>query len=236
LLCKIKNQKGVALIASLAISLILMLVAIAISYRVGMFTRRTSVIEKKEQVDFATDYGLSLFRFYLWDRNCNPPEWGGQDGTYCQGENQNGTKLTENGYADVTSNLRVFPNGNSYISSTQITLSDNSVFAHHLSGSKGHIHFNWSKPNWGATTFDYSVFARKTKNPQILDVMVSANKRHITGSFSSENEYLQRTTIETAIYFDEKLVGYNKQKRQGKEKTGLPIGVSGINTSNVSTY
>jgi hypothetical protein len=84
LLKRIHNERGVALIAALGISLILMVVAIAIAYNVGIFTRITSTVKKRDQTVFTADYGLESLRYYLWESWCPPPQWGGLDGSLCE--------------------------------------------------------------------------------------------------------------------------------------------------------
>jgi hypothetical protein len=203
LLCDIRNQKGVAIVAAIGVSLILMLVAIALSYKVGFFAKSTGIIKLKEQVDFVADLGLENFRFYLWDRKCYPPDW-------CAG-------VGDNGYADVTAQMKTAPNGQAYFKVQSIS-SGSGTIKHEMvdiSGkTRGKIEFVDS-----SQVYYYGVFARRSRNEQVLTTMVSATKQPPTGAVK-ETEYTERTTLEAALFFDEKVLGYDAQKKQGKEKTG----------------
>ncbi len=220
LLKKIHNERGVALIAALGISLILMVVAIAIAYNVGIFTRITSTVKKKDQTVFTADYGLESLRYYLWESWCPPPQWGGLDGSLCEDGAGGGNNIPFPAYADLTPAMM----GKSYYQNMAkniyFTSNENLQFSFNQTPPKGVIEMIKDGVAVPGYTYDFSVFAKQSNNPEILYTMVSAVKRPASGFEANENRYTDRVTIEAALHFSVPCPDDYKQFGQCKSKEG----------------
>lgn len=71
----IDNQQGIALVASLLLTLLLTLVVLGLAYRVQMFSvgARENVV--KSQNLYTADIGLNQARYFMLDKGCVPPNW-----------------------------------------------------------------------------------------------------------------------------------------------------------------
>jgi len=234
LLKRIHNQHGVALIAAMGISLILMVVAIAIAYNVGIFTRATSIVKKKDQLVFSTEFGIEHLRFYLWESWCPPPSWGGVNGGFCGDSDVTGdVSLSSTAYSDMTNALlgmdssgKIISQGRSYFKKLHRTISMSDVDSYDLYYAqvpnstlfKGIIDMYEDGEN--KYTYDYSIYAKQSNNPEILYTMVTAVKRPRAGFEASEARYADRATIEAAIHFSIPCPDDYKQFGQCKSKEG----------------
>lgn len=82
----ISNERGIALISSLLITLLMTLVVIALAYRVQMFSVGTRENIVKSQNTYTADIGLNQARYFFLDKECRPSttnlQWHcGGDGT-----------------------------------------------------------------------------------------------------------------------------------------------------------
>lgn len=227
---KFRDEKGIALIAAIGISLMLMLVAIAVAYRVGLFTQRSAILEKKDQLTFTADYGLETLRYYLWNRDCPPPTWCGavsqeNPNTYINFIRQVQTDQS------ITQTLKF----DGMFSSQTVTVTDGTktilTITHSIDGNsfRGNIDFDWTDPDKQDLTYQYSIYTRQSSTPDILYTMVSATR--IQGTEAGQEQVLERTTVEAAFYFsipcpeDYKQFGQCKGKEGSSAESGITASI-----------
>ncbi|RMG04224.1 MAG: hypothetical protein D6726_03875 [Nitrospirae bacterium] len=212
LLKRVNNQSGVALIAALSISLILMVVAIAISYNVGIFSRATTTVERKDQNLFSASYGMEDLRYYLWESWCPPPRWGGVNGNFCSDGTGDDNDLSSTAYSSVMSGIL----NKEYNSAHWNVVSPSSTdFFVKLVGNI--FFFRNSEYN---ALYSYDIYAKKSNNPEILYALVSSVKSSKAFTETSESEFATRTTVEAAIHFSVPCPDDYKQFGQCKSKEG----------------
>ncbi len=209
-----KDQKGIALIAAIGISLMLMLVAVAVAYRVGLFTERTSLFEKKDQLTFTADLGLEELRYYFWERGCVPPAWCGI------GNSGVNSYIDFINYVQNNNNInQKFPN---VFLQDNDTIGDNTTtvatVSHQIDSqnSVGRLTINWNILNNRTDQYEYSIYTKPGNTPDILYVMVASKKVQNAGT--QEQQVVERTTVEAALFYsgEEEYA----QEGQGKARTG----------------
>jgi len=234
----IKSDKGIALVAVLGISLILMGAAMALGLSAGFFGTTTKITREIDQMRFVADFGLENYRYYLWNQGCPPPGW-------CSAEtDENGTKqeIPQDRYASVMWNLKnsnLFPAQN-------FSIDDHFSFQHHIAKNyisaygayiiKGHVHFRKDGSWVDDRNYDYTVYAKRGPNPKILYVVSTSMKRRKIGDASLPVErYPKRSSVEVALHFSLPCPEEYKQFGQCPSKTG-ESGEIGVQTQLFGGY
>jgi hypothetical protein len=225
----IRSDRGIALVAAMGISLIVMAATIGIAINSGFFSRTTKTTEEVDQLRFVSDFGLENYRYYLWDQWCPPPTW-------CYSETDvNGTtqEIPQNQYVSVMWNLR---NSNMF-PEQEIPISNTYSIKHHIFKNdtlnivKGHMHFLKNGVYTDGGNYDYRVFAKKGPNPETLYVVSTAMKRRKVSDVSLPVErFEKRGSIEAALHFSLPCAEDYKQFGQCPSKTG-ETGEMGIDTT-----
>jgi len=78
---RLGNEKGIALVAALCISAILLIFAIALTYRMATYLRMLATSKEKNQTYYTAMTGTEQLRDYLRTTACQPPTWCGRIGT-----------------------------------------------------------------------------------------------------------------------------------------------------------
>ncbi len=91
---RLRNEKGIALVAALCISAVLLIFAIALTYRMATYLRILATSKEKNQTYYTAVTGTEQLRDRLRTGSCQPPDWCGLIGTP-------GNK-TNPGYRDLT--------------------------------------------------------------------------------------------------------------------------------------
>lgn len=73
----LSNQRGIALIAALCISIVLMIFAFALVYRMATFLRMLATAREKNQSYYTAVAGTEQLRDRLRGGSCRPPDWCG---------------------------------------------------------------------------------------------------------------------------------------------------------------
>jgi len=203
-------EKGIALIAVLQIALVLSLLAIALSYRAGLFITETKGLYIKNQDIYSSEVGLEEIRYYLWENNCVPPNW------ICSGF----PTLNQNDYTEVTSPILT----NLFNQTTQINtgtfrityVNNDIIFEKNLGSAMMEV-----------DRFRYQIFAKTTNIPRTLNVLSSSER---VGQQT-------KTIIESALIFTVPCQDDYKQFGQCSSKEGLSGEVvsSGAGTPTVRT-
>lgn len=71
----IRNEKGVALVAALCISAVLLIFAIALTYRMATYLRMLGTSKEKNQSYYTAVTGTEQLRDRLRTSACQPPNW-----------------------------------------------------------------------------------------------------------------------------------------------------------------
>ncbi len=195
----INSEKGVALVAALGISLILMFAIIAIAINAGFFSTTTKATRELDQLTFTSDYGIENYRYYLWNAGCAPPNW-------CNALGDQYRSVVE-----TWGNL---------FNEQQIVINDTSALRHEIppDSDSGQIIFLKNGTPTEDGNYDYKVFAKTSPNPKILYVMSTAIKRR--SAVLQEEEYTKRASIEVALHFSVPCAEDYKQFGQCPSKSG----------------
>lgn len=73
----IRNERGIALVATLCLTLILLIFAIALAYRMATFLRMLGTAREKNQTYYTALTGTEQLRDRLRSGSCQPPDWCG---------------------------------------------------------------------------------------------------------------------------------------------------------------
>jgi hypothetical protein len=77
----IRSEKGIALVATLCLTLILFVFAIALAHRMAAFLRMFATAKEKNQTYYTAVTGIEQLRDRLRNGACRPPDWCGLLGT-----------------------------------------------------------------------------------------------------------------------------------------------------------
>lgn len=193
------NDKGIALIAALGITLMLTLLALALAYRSGLFVATSRGMLVKSQDLYATEIALNEMRHYLWENDCVPPYW------LCLGGvmNTNNTASPDyNRYLDYSAAVR-------------------GLFSQHLKFTAGTVQITYgntgdlvyetaTSPAVEFDRYSHQVFAKATSVPKTINIL----------STSERPGQESRTIVEAALIFDDSSYGY-EQKNQSLSKGGF---------------
>lgn len=89
-----RNEKGIALVAALCISAVLLIFAIALTYRMATYLRMLATSKEKNQTYYTAVTGTEQLRDRLRIGSCQPPHWCGLLGTSGDRTNPNYRDLT----------------------------------------------------------------------------------------------------------------------------------------------
>jgi len=218
-----RSDRGIALVAVLGISLIMMGAAMALGISAGFFGRTTRITREVDQMRFVADFGLENYRYYLWNEGCIPPGWCGVE-TDEYGSEQ---EIPDDHYASVMWNIK----NSRLFQSQSFAIDDHLSFQHHIVKNyisdygryvvKGHVHILKDGSWLDDRNYDYMVYAKKGPNPKILYVMSTSMKRRKIGDANLPLErYPKRGSIEVALHFSLPCPEQYKQYGQCPSKTG----------------
>ena len=162
------NQRGVALIAALSISVILFLAIMTFGYRAGVFTKSIRGEEVRSQQFYLDDMYLELLRAYLWDNDCAPPGWCSADFT----------ALDSDAYYDVTSAILAGVLGNTDIVMTvppAPATPQRKITLKYDTGDMVVTDLTVS-PEREIDRYSPRVYLKTTSVPKVLEVMISAEQ------------------------------------------------------------
>ncbi len=222
MLSRVKNdERGVALIASIGISLILMLVAFALAYRVGYFTKATYVSKKRDQAIYIADYGLESLRYYFWEQDCTPPDW-------CSANYRD--TANPDAYVDFISLKENDTNNAVWFSSL---IAESTLTAKDKDGNviKTVTHSIDHTNETGLVTmvsgsrtetYNYQIYTKGSATPDIVYALISAEKA--SGTEQKESEFVERSSVEVAIFFSVPCEDYKQfgqcRSKEGASRTG----------------
>ena len=72
-----KNQKGIALVSAMGLTLVLLVTSLALIYRMSNFTKQLGTQNQKTQSYYAASSGIEEIRDFFWLNSCLPPLWCG---------------------------------------------------------------------------------------------------------------------------------------------------------------
>lgn len=191
------NERGIALISALLITLLLTLVVVALSYRIGLFTKGTRDHVIMSQNLYTAEIGLSQARYTLMASGCIPP-------------NLNACFPGING--------TTFINLSSSIKGTFATKFGqdfikvgNETYNLDLAGTLNH--------NAG-DSYTYNVFVRTTNIPKVVEAMIVAER-----PAGEQSGHRPQTVIDAGLLYtagDEykQLGGGKAREGLGKERIG----------------
>lgn len=146
------NEQGIALVSALLITLLLTLVIVALSYRVGMFSLGAREHVVKSQSIYTAEVGLNKARYFLHAGDCDP----GNFEACIPG-------LNYNTFVNMSSNLK-------------------SVFTSAAKVDKftvGGVEFNYETAGAvtaGSGAANYAVYAKKSNIGKVLHIMAVSSR------------------------------------------------------------
>ncbi|MCL4476288.1 MAG: hypothetical protein M1508_08705 [Nitrospirae bacterium] len=90
----IRSEKGIALVAALCISAVLLIFAIALTYRMATYLRMLATSKEKNQSYYTAVTGTEQLRDSLRNNSCQPPNWCGMLGIAANRTNPDYRDLT----------------------------------------------------------------------------------------------------------------------------------------------
>lgn len=152
----VSNERGIALVTALLITLLLTLVVVALSHRVGLFALGTRDHVIKSQNLYTAEIGLNQARYFLLAKDCLPPNW---DACIPR-------------IHDNSVNKNVFTN----ISAGMKTIFGTQMPAFTVAGETFNFNLNGSMTHGAADTYNYKVYAKETNTPKVLNVLTVAER------------------------------------------------------------
>ena len=199
------NERGIALVTALLITLLMTLVVVALSYRVGMFSLGAREHVVKSQSIYTAEVGLNQARYALLSRDCIPPNWGA-----CL-PGINDTKFT-----NISTSLRqVFTFSGQTDKKMAFTVGGKSIeldAARRLTLA-------------GLPAFNFNVYAKTTNIPKVINIIAVSDR-------SSEQV---QTVIDAGLIFTKPIGSGYKQGGQDESKTGQSGESLGGDATNVSS-
>lgn len=151
------NQKGIALITALLITLLLTLVVVALSYRVGLFSMGTRDHVIKSQSLYTAEIGLNQARYFLMAGDCLPPNFDKCDGL---------AQINSTTFTNISGAIkRVFTT-----SMPEFT----------VAGEKFNLNMAGSLSHNGSDNYGYKVYVKTTNIPKVINVLAVAEKPGVT--------------------------------------------------------
>lgn len=147
----LNNEKGIALITALLITLLLTLVVIALSYRVGLFSVGTREYVVKSQNLYTAELGLNQARYFMMANDCLPPNW-----------NACVPGINKNSFTNISSNIK--------------SVFSTSMPEINVGSEKFNINLTGSLSHGTNDTSNYKVYVKETNIPKVVNVMAVADK------------------------------------------------------------
>lgn len=145
------DERGIALVSALMISLLLTLVVIALAYRVGLFSVGTRQRVVKSQSLYTADLGLSQGRYFLMAKECAPPHW-----------NACIPGINDSTFTNISSGIRsVFP-----VPMPEFRVADQKV----------NLNLAGSLIRNGNELFTYRILAKTTNIPKVVNLVVVSER------------------------------------------------------------
>lgn len=73
----LRNQSGIALVAAIAFSAVMLMLAVALIGQVVQYTKTVAASKQKTYSYYGAEYGIEILRDALWANGCQPPDWCG---------------------------------------------------------------------------------------------------------------------------------------------------------------
>lgn len=147
----LRNEKGIALITALMITLLLSLVIIALAYRVGLFSVGTREHVIKSQGIYTAEIGLNQARYFMMANDCLPPNWD----SCIPG-------INSTTFTNISSHLKtVFPSA-----MPEIT----------VAGETFNLDLTGSMTRNGNDTYGYKVYVKQTNIPKVINIMAVSER------------------------------------------------------------
>ncbi|MBI5141517.1 MAG: hypothetical protein HZA20_04890 [Nitrospirae bacterium] len=77
LLRHLRNESGIALVAAVAFSAVMLMLAVALIGQVVQYTKTVAASKQKTYSYYGAEYGIEILRDALWANGCQPPDWCG---------------------------------------------------------------------------------------------------------------------------------------------------------------
>lgn len=203
----LQNNKGIALVSALLITLLLSVVIATLAYRAGVFSKSARDNVLKSQNIYTAEIGLNQFRYFLMDTSCNAPSF-----EVCF-DNLNTNierlaKFNDGELVEVTEDVgAIFSSANEFS----------------LLGEKLNIDLSSSDFKLNNSSYDYKIFIKKSPIPKVLNTVIVATHK---GNEKS------KTIIDAGI-----IDTYNpdyKQAGQGRDRAGESAERIGDQADNIS--
>ena len=147
----VSNERGIALVSALLITLILTLVVVALSYRVGLFTRGTREHVIKSQNLYTAEIGLNQARYTLMSKDCLPPNW-----------NACIPAINSSSFTNLSSSI------------TSVFTTPLPEFT--LAGEKFNLDLKGSLLHGTSDSYRYKVYAKTTNIPKVIEIMAVSER------------------------------------------------------------
>ncbi len=142
-----------AFVIALLVTLLLTLVVVALSYRVGLFTRSTRDTVIKSQNLYTAEIGLNQSRYILMSKDCLPPNWGA--GSCMPGINDKSfINLSSSIHSVFTRALPTFT----------------------LGGETYNLDLTGAMAHGASDTYTYKIYAKTTNIPKVVEIMAVAER------------------------------------------------------------
>lgn len=147
----LSNEKGIALISALLITLLLTLVVVALSFRVGLFTMGTRDHVIKSQNLYTAELGLNQARYFMMASDCLPPNWDA-----CI------PGINKSTFTNISSNMKtVFPS-----SMPEFT----------VAGEKFNFNLRGAMAHGADDSYNYKVYVKETNIPKVINVIAVSER------------------------------------------------------------
>lgn len=147
----LSNEKGIALVTALLITLLMTLVVVALAYRVGLFTLGARDRVVKSQSLYTAEVGLNQARYFMMANDCLPPNW-----------NACVPGINKNTFKNISSNLKmVFPNA-----MPEFT----------VAGEKFNFNLSGTMTHGTNDTHNYKLYVKETNIPKVVNVMAVSDR------------------------------------------------------------
>jgi len=149
-----ENEKGIALVTVLMLSLLISLIVIALAYRADMFSLGSRDHVIKNQNVYTAEIGLNKVRYFMLNKDCIPPNW-----QVCM------PGINENTFTNLSSLTKQIFNQNVELElgGKKIVLnSDNNISIDNQS-------------------YSYEILVRTTNIPKVVNVVINSKTPDKTG-------------------------------------------------------